>query len=111
MVEPGAKKAKKVKDGTLTGSEFRVAGPPTATIESPGGGGKYALNAVVPTTFSCLESTFGPGLESCSDSNGASGGSGALDTATSGEHTYTVTARSLDGLNGRDTIHYEVEEA
>lgn len=102
---------KKVKDGSLTGSQFRVASPPTATISSPAGGGVYVQNAVVPTTFSCAESAFGPGLESCSDSNGASGGAGTLETATLGEHTYTVKARSLDGLSGRASIHYEVVEA
>ncbi len=105
------KKAKKVKDGTLTGSEFRVAAPPTATIESPAGGGVYVQNAVIPTTFSCVESTFGPGLESCSDSHGGSGTSGTLETSTLGEQSYTVTARSIDGLSGRATIHYEVIEA
>ena len=104
------KKEKKVKNGTLTGSEFRVAAPPTATIESPAGGGVYVQNAVIPTTFSCAESTFGPGLESCSDSNGGSGNSGTLDTSTLGEHSYTVTARSLDGLTDRASIHYEVVE-
>lgn len=104
------KKAKKVKDGSLTGTQFRVASPPTATIESPAGGGVYVENAIIPTTFSCAESTFGPGLESCSDSNGGSGTSGTLETATVGEHTYTVTAKSLDGLSGRASIHYEVVE-
>jgi len=105
------KKPKKVKNGNLSGSQFRVASPPAATIDSPAGGGVYVKNAVIPTTFSCAESTFGPGLESCSDSNGGSGSSGTLETATLGEHTYTVTAKSLDGLSGRDSIHYEVVEA
>jgi hypothetical protein len=103
------KKAKKVKDGTLTGSSFRVTGPPTATIEAPAGGGVYAQNAVVTTEFSCVENVFGPGLESCTDSNGVSGGSGALDTAVAGEHTYSVLATSIDGQTDRATIHYEVE--
>ncbi len=106
----GGKKAKKVKDGTLSGSDLRITQPPTAAIESPAGGGVYVENAVVPTAFSCTESAFGPGLESCSDSNGGSGGSGALETSTLGEHSYTVTAKSLDGLSGRATIHYEVVE-
>jgi hypothetical protein len=104
------KKAKKVKGGTLTGSSsFRVTGPPTATIASPAGGGKYVQNAVVTTEFSCVENVFGPGLESCTDSNGATGGSGALETAVLGEHTYSVLATSIDGQTDRATISYEVE--
>lgn len=106
----GKKKGKKVKDGTLTGSGFRVTGPPTATIESPAGGGVYAENSVVATTFSCVDSTFGPGIESCRDSNGGSGTSGTLETATPGPHSYTVTATSIDGQTGKATIDYEVEK-
>jgi hypothetical protein len=105
------KKVKKVKAGTLSGSDFRITGPPTATIESPGSGGIYAQNAKVTTTFSCLEKEFGPGLESCVDSNGASSGSGSLETASPGQHSYTVTATSTDGQTDNATIHYEVEEA
>jgi hypothetical protein len=105
---PGAKK--KLKRGTLSGSEFRVTGPPHATIESPGNEGVYTLNQVVPTTFSCSENEFGPGLESCIDSNEESGGAGVLDTSELGEQTYSVTARSIDGLKHKDAIHYEVVE-
>jgi hypothetical protein len=105
------KKVKKVKDGTLSGSDFRITGPPTATIGSPSGGGVYAQNAKVTTTFSCVENEFGPGLESCVDSNGASGGAGSLDTASPGPHSYSVIATSTDGQTDSVTIHYEVEEA
>lgn len=106
----GACGGKKLKLGSFSGSEFRVAAPPKATIESPANEGVYTQNQVVPTAFSCAESTFGPGLESCEDSNGATGGSGTLETATLGEHTYSVTARSIDGQKDKATIHYEVVE-
>lgn len=105
----GDKKAK-LKTGSLAGSSARVAAPPKADVESPEGGGVYTLGQVVPTTFSCSEGVFGPGLESCTDSNGASGGAGTLDTSELGEHDYVVIARSVDGLKDRASIHYEVVE-
>ena len=105
----GDKKAK-LKLGSFSSSELRVAAPPKATIEAPENGGVYTQNAVVPTSFSCAEGLFGPGLESCIDSNGASEGVGALDTSTLGEQSYSVTARSIDGQKHKDSIHYEVIE-
>ncbi len=105
----GGKKPKKVKSGTLTGTDVWVSGPPTATIESPASGGVYTQDAIVATEFSCAESAFGPGIGSCADSNGGSGTAGALETAITGPHTYTVTATSMDGQTGNATIHYTVE--
>jgi hypothetical protein len=105
----GNKKAK-LKLGTLSGSTARVAAPPKAEVESPENEGVYTLNQVVPTTFSCSEGLFGPGLESCVDSNGVSGGTGTVDTSELGEHSYVVTAHSIDGLKDRASIHYEVIE-
>jgi hypothetical protein len=107
--EPASGKAKKVKDGSLAGSDLWISGPPAATIASPATGGVYAQNATVTTEFSCSESAFGPGLESCVDSNGASGGAGALETSIAGSHSYTVTATSIDGQAGKATIHYTVD--
>jgi hypothetical protein len=100
----------KLKTGTFSGSEARVAAPPKAKVEAPESGGVYTLGALVPTSFSCTEGAFGPGLESCTDSNGSTSGSGALDTSTVGEHTYSAVAKSIDGLKGRNSIHYEVVE-
>jgi hypothetical protein len=92
---------------TVTES-ITAAGPPTASISSPANEQTYSLGEVVPTAFSCVEGTDGPGVASCVDSNGSTSGGGQLTTTTPGTYTYTVTATSSDGQTGMAAISYTV---
>ncbi len=85
-----------------------VLAPPTAQIAAPPAAQAYTVGQPVPTRFGCGDDPAGPGLRACTDSAGVSDGTGMLDTATEGPHTYTVTATSLDGQSGRATIGYTV---
>jgi YVTN family beta-propeller protein len=82
--------------------------PPSARISSPGGHQRFSLHRSVRTSFSCAEGAGGPGLASCTDSNGASSPHGRLRTNSTGSHRYTITALSKDGQRVTARISYTV---
>ncbi len=97
------------KDG-MTGTSnvtYRVASPPSASITTPANGAAYAQGQVVSSSFSCSDMAGGTGIASCVDQNGRPSGAG-VDTSTPGQHTFSVTATSRDGLTGTASVTYTV---
>ena len=78
--------------------------PPVITISSPTNNATYLLNQVVTASYSCDDGS-GSGVASCSGpvANGA-----AIDTATVGSQTFTVTASDNAGNPASASRNYTV---
>jgi hypothetical protein len=92
--------------GTASASiSYTVAGAPTGAITSPASGVTYAHRQAVSASYSCQDGAFGPGITSCT---GSLPSGHSLDTSSPGQHTFSVTAVSLDGQSLTKTVLYRV---
>jgi hypothetical protein len=80
---------------------------PSVSIARPVNRASYVKGQVVSSSFSCDDGAGGTWLVSCLDQSGRPSGS-PLDTSTLGSHTFTVTARTRDGMIGTASVTYQV---
>ncbi|HTZ86662.1 MAG TPA: hypothetical protein VMB05_08340, partial [Solirubrobacteraceae bacterium] len=102
------------QDGLTTSKtvSYTVSAPPTVSITTPAEGAKYSQGQVVNAAYSCSEGAGGPGLKPGSEGcSGTVANGSAIDTSTGGEHKFTVTASSQDGLTASKTVSYTVATA
>lgn len=92
---------------TVPKIEISYTPPPAISIVSPGAGGSYTLGQTVTASYSCSPQE-GSTLEECAGpvANGA-----PIDTATLGQHTFTVSAEDSEGGTSSKTVKYTVLEA
>jgi len=91
---------------------YTVAGAPSVSVTAPVEGARYSQGQTVDASYSCSEGAGGPGLKPGTEGCSGTVASGvAIDTATSGEHHFTVTATSQDGLTASRTVTYMVAGA
>jgi hypothetical protein len=96
--------------GTVTSSTsytVTAASPPTISIATPPNGATYTQHQAVVAAYTCTAAA-STTLSSCSGplANGA-----AIDTATTGPHTFTVSATDADGGAATSSTSYTVVAA
>jgi subtilase family serine protease len=89
---------------TTTTSTYAVVPPPSIAIAGPAAGATYSLGEVVAARFNCSTAA-GVTITSCEApvSNGS-----AIDTATLGPHSFTVSATDSNGISSTQTSTYQV---
>jgi hypothetical protein len=88
--------------GPVTGIRIDRAAP-AISIAAPADGAAFDQGAAATAAYSCGDG--GSGVASCS---GPVQSGGALDTATAGQHTFTVTATDAVGNTATATVSYVV---
>jgi hypothetical protein len=89
------------------GSNTITAEPydPSVSIGSPANGATYKYGQTVDAVYGCQDGTGGLGISSCA---GTIASGAAVNTRAPGQHTFTATATSLDGLSTSSTVTYTV---
>jgi glutamyl endopeptidase len=80
---------------------------PTVTITTPAAGATYTRNQAVNASYACADEVGGSGLASCT---GTVANGSAIDTATLGSKSFTVTAVDQAGNQQQVTRTYTVIE-
>ncbi len=78
---------------------------PSVAISSPANGATYSYGQSVSVAYSCQDGAGGPGISACA---GPDAVGSALPTTAVGQHSFTVTATSLDGLTASTSVTYTV---
>ena len=81
--------------------------PPTVSITAPADGATYLQGQVVTASYSCRDGD-GPGLLPSGGCTGTVTDGTAIDASTTGSHSFSVTATSIDGLSTTKTVNYSV---
>jgi autotransporter-associated beta strand protein len=82
--------------------------PPSVTISAPADAATYTQGQVLDAGYGCQDGFGGKGISACS---GPVPAGAAIDTATLGTHSFTVTATSADGAITTKTVTYSVVAA
>ena len=91
--------------GPVTGIRIDTRGP-AVTVTAPAANASYTVGQVVNASYSCADG--GSGLASCT---GTVANGTALDTATAGSKSFTVTGRDVLGNTTVRTVAYTVRAA